>query len=72
MGHEEVTEDDPRALGYLRKACDLGNEDACSNIGEFYNQGKAGLPQDKAEARKWLSIACEGSAKWACETLKKL
>lgn len=58
--------DDPRAFVALKRACALGHPGGCALLGEMYDAGIGGAALDKAQAKKYFAIGCDGGVAWAC------
>lgn len=62
--------DDAGLLNIMKRA-NMGNPNACYNLGGFYDYGKMGLRQDQTTARKWykkgaLNGECRAANNLAC------
>ena len=60
-----VAEDQPKALGLYKKACDLGQAVDCSNLAMMYADGK-GVAADPVMAASLYKKACDAGFKDAC------
>jgi hypothetical protein len=60
-----------QAASLAKKACDEGNANGCSNLGNLYRNGN-GVPQDAAKAREYLQKGCARGSKWGCDRLKEM
>lgn len=69
------TPDYPRAVRMFRRACDLGDLDACASLGVLYQTGgpKAGpahaTVRDFGKARHYYGLACNGGMEGSCLSL---
>jgi uncharacterized protein len=59
------------AVEVNRKACDNGDPQACSELGDAYRGGK-GVARDLEEARRLYRIGCEGEMGLGCDGLRAL
>jgi hypothetical protein len=62
-------------LALFRKACDLGREHACTNLGIVYESGHGvpfGLPQSKDQAAHFYANGCALGDSDGCDRLKKM
>lgn len=58
------------ALKWTRKAVDNGSVQAQRALGTFYLYG-AGVKEDRQQAKKWLTKACNNNVQEACDLLKE-
>ncbi|WP_109432294.1 tetratricopeptide repeat protein [Aggregatibacter segnis] len=58
------------AVKWTRKAVDNGSVQAQRALGAFYLYG-AGVKEDRQQAKKWLTKACNNNEQGACDLLKK-
>jgi TPR repeat protein len=54
-----LPQSDEKAAAWLRKAADLGNERAMTQLGYCYLEGDAGFPEDKKQAIDWFRKAAD-------------
>jgi len=66
-----VTQDYFKAATLYQKACDGGNADGCSSLGNLYRLGN-GVTQDAAKARGLLQKGCSSGSQWGCDRLKEM
>lgn len=59
------------ALKWTRKAVDNGSVQAQRSLGAFYLYGLGGVKEDRQQAKKWLTKACNNKDQSACDTLKE-
>ncbi|MDP3175615.1 MAG: peptidoglycan-binding protein [Phenylobacterium sp.] len=59
----------PGGLEQLRKAANLGHAPAQLYLAKVYEEGRAGLPRDLAEARRWTERAASGGDRKAMHNL---
>lgn len=62
------TFDLPKALAYEQQACDLGELQACSDLGTWYRTG-SGVEKDTKKARTLFESACTDDIHFGCEHL---
>ena len=58
------------AVKWARKAVDNGSVQAQRALGAFYLYG-AGVKEDRQQAKKWLTKACNNNVQEACDLLKE-
>lgn len=54
------------------KACNLGESEACSSIGSFYEYGVEGIVQDKKVAKEYYRKGCDLGNKVGCDLNEKV
>ncbi|HEX3916960.1 MAG TPA: peptidoglycan-binding protein [Caulobacteraceae bacterium] len=65
----KITANDHGGVADLHKLADAGYAPAQFYLAELYQDGRAGVRQDAAEARKWLEKAAEGGDRTAMHNL---
>jgi TPR repeat protein len=63
-----VAQDEARAVGFYRRACDLGDLAGCTNLGQHLKSGK-GIAKNEAEAFRLTKKSCDGRFPLACFNL---
>jgi uncharacterized protein len=58
-------------IDLFRKACKLGDGEACHHLGDAYAKG-VGVPQNEPRASALYQQACDASVKAACTALEEL
>jgi TPR repeat protein len=51
----------------LKKACEAGGARECYGLADLYEEGRAGLPKDKAKAASLYEKSCSSGFAAACE-----
>ena len=59
---EGAPKNETEGMRWYVKAAELGEPQAAANVGVGYLLGVHGLPQDNAQALRWLKIGAEGKA----------
>ncbi len=59
MKAQGTSRDDTKALEWLRKGAAGGSSSAMYYLGVFYDEGRAGLPKSRAEARAWYTRSAD-------------
>ena len=49
-----------------KKACDMGDMDACKTVGDMYNEGFGGFEVNYSKARELYGKSCEAGVSGAC------
>ena len=60
---------DRNAVAALRRAATMGYAPAQFYLATLYNEGRAGVPRDLAQARIWTERAARGGDRWAMHNL---
>ncbi|WP_169943141.1 tetratricopeptide repeat protein [Campylobacter sp. RM15925] len=61
--------DQNRADELYKKACDMGDMDACKTVGDMHNEGFGGFKVDYAKARELYDKSCNAQISSACMML---
>ena len=64
-----VEQNKRKATSYYKIACDLGEDNACNNLGVFLEKGIGGMPKDSFKASKYYKTACQLKHPNACHNL---
>ena len=66
MYHQFITHEYELALGYHKKACELGSGMACSNAASLYYNGYKGQKSNKKKAFRYYKKSCNLDNGYAC------
>ncbi|HJF82550.1 tetratricopeptide repeat protein [Helicobacter pullorum] len=71
MGWGGIKKDATKAMELYRRACDLGNTEGCTELGDNYARGH-GVRQDYKKAMEFFGKACDLGEQKGCDAYKEM